>query len=232
MGNYINPYYWVDFSHPLLYGNVMWVDRPDRTYKSQYPKRHNSLAPICLGSLWLTHRMTGHRPYSLLQASDKPERSECFHRYCFLIESKHTPRLRHPCFSKVFGILHPNTASWVRFWPPMNQWIPKLKNRDFVIRIWRLHCGTIVTSRYGALPQPCNLSHIARSQRFSWDGLLRMMVRVRMLPHLPKSNQPQTQIQWKCHFQLRAVTNSLLTTVKTVVDLLTTKWAPTSHYQS
>ncbi len=28
---YINPYNWVD-DHPLLYGNVMGVDRPDRTY--------------------------------------------------------------------------------------------------------------------------------------------------------------------------------------------------------
>ena len=27
---YINPYYWVD-DHPLLYGNVMGVDRSDRT---------------------------------------------------------------------------------------------------------------------------------------------------------------------------------------------------------
>ena len=30
---YINPYYWVD-DHPLLYGNFMGVDRPDRTYNS------------------------------------------------------------------------------------------------------------------------------------------------------------------------------------------------------
>ena len=29
---YINPYYWVD-DHPLLYGNVMGVDRPDRTHE-------------------------------------------------------------------------------------------------------------------------------------------------------------------------------------------------------
>ena len=28
---YINPYYWVEFPIPLLYGNVMGVDRPDRT---------------------------------------------------------------------------------------------------------------------------------------------------------------------------------------------------------
>ena len=33
---YINPYYWVDFSHPLLYGNVMGVDRPDRTWESRH----------------------------------------------------------------------------------------------------------------------------------------------------------------------------------------------------
>ena len=32
MGPYKPLRTWVDFSHPLLYGNVMWVDRPDRTY--------------------------------------------------------------------------------------------------------------------------------------------------------------------------------------------------------
>ena len=38
---YINPYYWVD-DHPLLYGNFMGVDRPDRTYgtNSFFPSVH------------------------------------------------------------------------------------------------------------------------------------------------------------------------------------------------
>ena len=38
---YINPYYWVD-DHPLLYGNVMGVDRPDRTHDRQIPRSHET----------------------------------------------------------------------------------------------------------------------------------------------------------------------------------------------
>ena len=150
--------------------------------------------PIFSGSLWLTCR------HGLLLASDTPKRCRMLGISLLLplIVFKHTPSTTPMLFKG--------------FWDTTSDILPvgcvsnsdasgyRNLNRDFykkyqnMNRSWFEDC-IVVQGRNPWVPRNHPFPH-SRSQRFSWDGLLRMMVRARMLPHLQQSTKFQTQIEF------------------------------------